>query len=180
MTGYGAFWSKNIDRGISVKEILNKGHKLGLIGGSDNHHGKPDISAVPSRFTNMNYPGGVAAVCCKSLSKKDVFQALSSRATYATTGERIILRFSVNSTPMGRIYTPEKGEQLTLSVFVGGTDDIRKIDVIKNGELFAVHEASGYLEQLEYTDIFECPVYYYIRVLQTDGAMAWSSPVWIE
>jgi hypothetical protein len=161
-------------------EILNEGHKLGIIGGSDNHHGKPDISAVPSRFTNMHYPGGVAAVCCESLSRDDIFTALKTRSVYATTGERIILRFSINGAEMGQVYNPEKGEELNITVFAGGTADIRRIDIIKNGELFSVHEASGYLEELQYTDVFNDAAYYYIRLLQTDGAMAWSSPIWVE
>jgi hypothetical protein len=177
---YGAFWSKNIDRGISVQEILDEGHMLGIIGGSDNHHGKPDISACPSRFTNMHYRGGIAGVMCEKLTRDNIFGAFKERSVYATTGERIILRFSINDINMGRTLKVKKGEEITLKVFAGGTEDIRRIDIIKNGKLFSIHEGSGYLEQIEYADTGGEKAYYYVRLMQIDGAMAWSSPIFVN
>jgi hypothetical protein len=34
--------------------------------------------------------------------------------------------------------------------------------------------------RLRWTDPAEQPAWYYIRAFQTDGEMAWSSPIWID
>jgi len=34
--------------------------------------------------------------------------------------------------------------------------------------------------RLSWTDERPGPAWYYVRVFQTDGEMAWSSPVWVD
>ncbi len=176
----GPLWTKDARRGLSVREILNKGARLGFIAGSDNHHGAPALSAVPSRFTNMHYPGGVAAVYAPELTREEIFKALKERRCYATTGERIIVEFYVNEAMMGAEI--ESGSTRHLEAKVIGTNRLRSIEVIKNGYTWAIHEAQGDAEVLSWKDKEkEREVdYYYLRVTQTDGAMAWSSPVYVR
>jgi hypothetical protein len=75
------------------------------------------------------------------------------------------------------------GGPYALSVNVVGTGPIRRIDVIHN-ETYAYNlEPTGKSSvRFSYVDPTPLPGEnrYYIRVLQEDGNIAWSSPVWVE
>ena len=69
-------------------------------------------------------------------------------------------------------------------VSVTGTAEIATVDIVRNNA--DVHTVTPKSESVsfEYLDktADECgapEVYYYVRVTQSDGEMAWSSPVWI-
>ncbi len=77
--------------------------------------------------------------------------------------------------------------------FVAGTSPIKEIEFIRNGKTFhtiqpksAHHEfAIDDMELLSkhvLSSTNERPpfVYYYLRAIQEDGHIAWSSPIWID
>lgn len=173
-------WTKDDHRGVSVREILDKGSRFGFIAGSDNHHGAPALSAVPSRFTNLHYPGGLAAVYAPKLTREEIFKALKERRCYATTGESMIVEFYLNGAMMGTEIKAGSARHLEAKVI--GTNRLRSVEIIKNGHIWAMHEAHGDAETLSWEDKGrEREVdYYYLRVIQADGAMAWSSPIYVR
>lgn len=69
-----------------------------------------------------------------------------------------------------------------LIVKVNGTDAIKQIDVIKNNKY--IHKVSPNRRDasFEYVDrsLGEGESYYYIRVEQVNGQLAWSSPIWVK
>ena len=68
-----------------------------------------------------------------------------------------------------------------LSVRVIGTEPIRQIDIIRNQEFVHNRQNLGRDVSLEFTDNEPGAGenYYYVRVQQADGQLAWSSPIWI-
>ena len=62
-----------------------------------------------------------------------------------------------------------------------GSAPIKQIDVVKNNQY--IHQVKpGKAEvQFEYVDTAIKPgsTYYYVRIEQTDGQLAWSSPIWL-
>jgi len=170
------------ETGQSAREVLNQGYRVGFIAASDNHNGAPGLSAKPSRFTNLTYSGGLAAVFAPELTREAIFDGLYDRRCYATTGERIYLNFRVNGEPMGSEIEAKRGEKLHYEITVGGTADIAKIELIKsNGsELLADYEESTYRELEGETKIPSSEDWFYVRVTQADRHMAWSSPVWVD
>ncbi len=63
-----------------------------------------------------------------------------------------------------------------------GTAPIARMDLIKNNKfLYAVTPNK---ETAEFTyqdkDAKKGESYYYVRLVQSDGQMAWSSPVWVK
>jgi len=80
-----------------VMAALRRGLRVGIVAGSDSHSGRPGGSAKEPRA----YRGGLCAVWAQKLTRRSLFEALVARRTYALTGARIILRFSVNGAPMG-------------------------------------------------------------------------------
>ena len=68
------------------------------------------------------------------------------------------------------------------SVRVMGTSPIQQIDVIKSGKFIYTIRPGEKLAHFELTDSEFGPgeSWYYARVLQEDGQLAWSSPMWVR
>ncbi len=118
-SGHGTFeWYGN--------RFLQNGFDVGFIGSSDDHTGHPGyIGMTHAQFA------GLAAVLAPTNSGEALFDALRARATYATTGERILLHATLGGAPMGRrIPVSEVGR---ISCRAMGTAPIASVDLIKNG-----------------------------------------------
>lgn len=183
---FGNRWplfSQNPER--FVQKALNRGCKLGFTGGTDTHISRP-ASNMPEFRRGIRYPkGGLTAIWAKELSRKCIFDALRTRSCYATTGERIIIKFSINDYPMGSIV--EKSclngcQAVTIETFVAGTERLEKVEIIKNNKIIHLKSTNDKFIEFKYVDkpnFKEGEVFYYLRVTQTDGNMAWSSPIWV-
>ncbi len=120
-SGHGTFdWFGN--------KYLANGFRVGFVGASDNHVGHPGYSGMTNRQL-----GGLAAVLADENTADAIFDGLRSRATYATTGERILLDATLNGVEMGR--EQEHSTIRTIDCSVHGTAPIDAIDVVKNGQL---------------------------------------------
>lgn len=164
----------------SVQTALAKGYKLGFIGSGDCHAGHPGYSDWLRWF--RSHHNGLAAVYAPQLSKQDIWQALWKRHCYATTGERIILDFKLNGYMMGEEIVLSKNEPRKIRVKIAGTGVIERVDLIRNNLQVYVHKGKSSKESFEYIDREDLrgEIFYYIRVIQKNGEMAWSSPIWIR
>ena len=154
-----------------MQQALARGHRFGFIGSSDNHNGEPGMPT-----------SGCAAVVADELSREAIFAGLASRQCYATTGARILLSVTVNGHGMGEEYTAPADEPRAIEVKVAGTSDIANIEVLKCNEVIQRVEPGepALVMRFEDTDELDGPTWYYVRVTQTDSAMAWSSPIWVD
>jgi hypothetical protein len=89
---------------------------------------------------------------------------------------------------------PELRERRQLSVTVHGTAPIEKIEIVRNNQEVFTHRGTSEDESFEWEDaqpfdgVAEPPAahwstpfcFYYLRVTQADGEIAWVSPVWIS
>jgi len=159
----------------SVQKAWEKGYRLGIIASSDNHTGTPG-----------NKGEGLAAVWAHDLTRKSLFEAFSQRRCYGTTGARIILDFRLNGHMMGEVLTLKNNRNRKISVLAAGTAPVEKIEVLRNNHIVYLHVGSGTVERFEWEDESggkPLPFggeFYYIRVTQMDGEMAWSSPIWLS
>ncbi len=175
----------------SYQYAWHQGHKIGVIGSSDNHTGRPGLN----NFTaEIQHASGLAVVLAKGNNREDIWDAFQNRRTYATTGTRILLDFSSDGHLMGDEYT--SSQPPVLSVKVAGTNKIVTVEIVK-------HDSKGYqtistkrpdsdICVFQHTDKdFSEDSFYYVRVSQVDefkrGAwayptneMAWSSPIWVN
>ena len=113
-----------------ARNYLRQGHQVGFVAASDNHLSQPGYSAPQGG--SLSQRGGLAAVRAQSYTRDALFDALRRRAAYATTGERMILDFTVNGAPMGS--RTAFAEERRLAGRVIGTAPIDHIVVVKNGE----------------------------------------------
>ncbi|NOZ23721.1 MAG: CehA/McbA family metallohydrolase [Planctomycetes bacterium] len=181
------------ERGVSVQEALAEGKRLGIIAGSDNHDGRPGRSGegagTKSRYGNLTYKAGLTAVYAEQLSRQAIFAALKARRCYGTTGARITVDFRVNGRWMGEEIAP--ADPRDISGFVVGADKIDRIEIIRNNETVHADRPEGAAARLQWTD--KAPfdsialrpeggtpfAFYYLRVVQADGEIAWTSPIWL-
>jgi len=69
-----------------------------------------------------------------------------------------------------------------LDIHVIGTNTLARIDILKDSEVVEMLRPGGQ----EYRGTWADPKpargvhYYYVRVRQSDGELAWSSPMWVD
>jgi hypothetical protein len=157
------------------------GRRVGVIGSSDEH------SAQPGRKH-----GGLTAVWSDELTREGIFDALLARHCYATTGERILMDFSVDAIQMGDTGRKKKGEVLSIHLEVWGTATLLRAEILRHR--FGIDDGFETIcseypspESMDFSVVLEDKLIsncmYYARITQeplTWPGMAWSSPVWID
>jgi len=177
-----------------VQRALAIGWRAGFTAGGDMHGAHPGDD-VTRGHGPATYRPGLTALWAAERTREAVFRALRDRRTVATTGARIVVQFAVNGRPMGsEIPLSEAPGERVIAVEVNGTAPIDRIEVVRNNA--DVHTVAGsrtadvaftWRDDAPFSDlaITDAPfspepfLFYYLRVTQADGQMAWASPVWI-
>ena len=164
-----------------MQDALEKGYRLGIIAGSDTHTSQPGFS---NRLRLKNaWRGGLACVWAKTFDREGIFKALWERRCYGTTGARIILDFSLNDAPMGSEIRLNESTGRKLKVQAEACSPVRKVVIIKNAREIHMDEPGRESVSFEWLDSSgreRESDYYYVRLIQDDGEMAWSSPIWVD
>ncbi len=178
--------------GHHVKDALDRGYTVGFTAGGDTHDAAPGIGHTYNghvgTFENRRWKNatsrrrpGLQGVWADDLTRESVFEAMFDRRTYGTTGARIIVKSKLNDTPMGTVFPVRPKGPWTYSAEAVGTAPIERLEVVRNAE--TVHDVSPGEESVEIAFEDTNPpagaLYYYLRLTQTDGHMAWSSPHFI-
>jgi len=173
---------------MTVNEILQTGAKLGFTGGGDCHEGRVGFvqedaagqGKVPHTFSgNIPYRCGMTAALMESLDRASLIKAIRNRRTYATTGARILLDFTAAGHQMG---TVGQAESVECHVLIHAVEPIILVEIVKDGQVAWQKQLHDLDAELSWHDPAgpQAEHYYYLRVTQADGHMAWSSPVWIR
>lgn len=109
---------------------LRNGHQVGFTAATDDHLAQPGYSSI--RGSSLSQATGLGAVLATEKSRDGIFDAMKDLSTYATTGERMILEFSVNGARMGQRIPFTEDRQIQGRII--GTSPIDEITVFKNGE----------------------------------------------
>jgi len=164
------------EEGHFVRDALSRGYKLGIIGSGDTHDGHPGQRSINAPVT------GILGVYASELTREAVWEAFRKRRVYGTSGPKIILNFRVCDSPMGSEVNWAASKGPIPIVFRSVCcDKIDRIEIIRNGIPIFREKGEDVFIQLLIEDP-EPPKgtsWYYARVLQKDGNMAWSSPVWV-
>ena len=146
-----------------VWNALEKGYRLGFECSSDH------IS------THMSY----AVLLTDDISRQGVIDAFRKRHSYGAT-DNIILVVRSGEHVMGDEF--ETAERPTLDIVVHGTAPIAKLHVIRDNKYVYTTEPQEREVKRRYTDMAATAGkthYYYVRIEQADGNLAWASPMWI-
>ena len=106
----------------TIEYQLAQKRRFGFVASSDNHRGYPGA-----------YGEGVLGVWARELSPQALFEAFRARRTYASTGARIALEFTLNGRPMGSELAETTDREIDIRV--EAQDAIDSIEVIRNGRV---------------------------------------------
>ena len=180
-----------------VQRALALGWRVGFTAGGDDHQAHPG-DETPRRPPPARLGAGLMAVRAPARTRERIWEGLWGRNCYGTTGARMIVDFSLAGAPMGSELRladrPELATRRRIAVTVHGTAMIEKIEVVRNNEDAFTHGGSSEDESFEWDDtaafdeIALPPAphwpsrfcFYYLRVTQADGQMAWASPIWVS
>ncbi len=143
-----------------------KGYKLGVQVASDH------------LSTHYSY----ACTIAEDFTREGLLDAMKQRHNYGAT-DNIVLDYRLEAN--GRQYLQgdilEADGAFRLSVKILGTAPIRQIDIIKNQEFLYTRQKLPQDVAFTYEDATKAAGedFYYVRVQQNDGNVAWSSPIWV-
>ncbi len=146
-----------------IWNALKKGYRLGFQSSSDH------VS------THMSY----AVVLTDDVSRQGIIDAFKQRHCYAAT-DNIILVVRSGDHLMGETFATKAKPKL--EILAHGTAPIAKVHVIRDNSYAFSTEPKREEVSLSYSDDDAQPGeshYYYVRIQQADGNLAWGSPLWI-
>lgn len=149
------------DNGL-YQNALTRGHKLGVWANSDH------IS------THTSYGG----VYVRDFTREGIIEGLNARRTIAAT-DKIFVQFTCNDHLLGTEIEITGKPQLAWKI--EGTAEISRVTLVRNEEDYQQWMPKSKTHEFIWTD--ESPSLaenrYYLRIEQSDGNMAWSSPIWV-
>ena len=178
----------------ALQKALQRNCRFGFVaGGLDDR----DVYSELYDSDQEQYSPGLTAIIAPTHTRDALIEALYQRSCYATTGERMIVGLYLAGLQMGKeVSTADKpGLAINrhLSGYVAGTTKLQTVEIIRNGKVIQTFEPDTYFLEFAYDDMIplekvviptkdkKAPfVYYYLRVTQEDGHMAWSSPIWVD
>lgn len=178
----------------AIVSALMKNHRFGFVAGGLDDRG---IYSGLYESDQVQYTSGLTAVLADAHTRTSILDALYARHCYATTGERMIMGLSIAGKIMGSeissLDKPGLHMNRHIEGFIAGTAPLVRVEIIRNGKLLAGFDPVGTTYDFEFDDMdalstislkgegSEPPfTFYYIRALQENGHIAWSSPIWID
>ncbi len=124
-----------------------------------------------------------ACVVVEEFTRKGIVDAMRKRHTYAATDSIVIdyrMETSGGEAMMGDSVTSSAPPKLKARIL--GTGAIKRVDLIRNNAYIHRIEPNAKEASLEFADAnpVDGKSYYYVRVEQADGQLAWSSPIWVR
>ena len=142
-----------------------------------------DSGTVIGVIASPDHGGGVGKACvwAEELSRKAILEAIRKRHTFGTTAARVVLEVRVDGHLMGEKVAEPVGDEVEVRIRARCPAPIRRIEVCRNGEFVYANEPGAREADLTFLDTspVEGRSYYYVRLIQTDDEIAWSSPVWL-
>jgi len=128
-----------------------------------------------------SHRSGLTGVLASAVTREAVFEALADRRCYATSGAKIGIWFEVNGRPMGEEIPVT--ESVPFRLVVQATAEIESLALVTNNGREIPLEAGSM--NVDAHGTLPAPpdgrwAYYYARIIQVDGHVAWSSPIWLD
>jgi len=119
-----------------AEEAMRRGMVVGIVAQSDDHTGRPGLSAplrpLARDFATFDVYGGYTGICAEELTREGIWEALRARHCYATTGQRILLDVRCGDRMMGDVV--EDAEDVRFSVRAVGTAPLLDVEVRRDAE----------------------------------------------
>ena len=152
-----------------AKPMLDRGLRFGFIANSDSHgllwHHGECRKRDPFRT-------GLTAVLASERTREAILDAIRSRRCYATSGAKILLDVRADGHPMGSEVA--NAGPAEVHVRAVGTTDVDCVELVTPQGVVASEQPRS--PSVTFVSSVSAS-YVYCRVTQSDGEMAWSSPI---
>lgn len=162
---------------------LQKGWHVGALGDQDNHG--PYYGDLRSSDGDIYLTGALA----EELTKPKILEAIRAHRTYAfetnPANDRIYLdSFKVDGHWMGEIFD-DTDAHVTLEIAAHSAPAtntrFRQAQLYRNGYLLAWKNLSTAAFTWTFEDVASTgPHYYHVKLVQEDGDLLWTSPIWVN
>ena len=152
-----------------VWSAWERGWRIGLLSNSDHES------------THQSY----ACVWAAELTNTAVLDAIKQRRSYAAT-DNIVLQFEATSNgaqkvKMGGEFAASAAP--SLSFRASSTAPVDSLEIVRSGEVVYSSKPGTSTVALDFRDE-DAPgdgwAHYHVRIVQRDGQIAWSSPIWVD
>ena len=145
-----------------VWNAFSKGYKFGFQASSDH------IS------THISY----AVAYAEKPTREAIFDAFRKRHVYGAT-DNIVVDVRSGEHMMGDSFTTPQAPRV--HIMAQGTDKIARVIVIKDNKVVDTITPGTQKVDIQWMDADARPgeSYYYVRFEQSDGQLAWASPMWV-
>lgn len=138
-----------------IWDALDKGYRVGIVGNSDGHKGRPGASYPGASFFGSQ--GGLTCFLAAQLDRDHIFDSMRRRHHFATTGNRLLLDVTVLTEQPATLFLKKApttsadvvatqrlmmgdiaqvvDDWVTLELGVVGSAPIERVDVFKGREL---------------------------------------------
>lgn len=150
-------------------QALDKGWHVAPSNGQDNHKGKWGDSNTTR-----------TVVIANQLSRSSIFEAIDDLMVYSTEDDNFEVYYTANDLPMGSTFADEP-ETIRFSVNMNDPDlgdNISTLEVISSGGIVAYSKTIGTNSSSIEFEIPNNSAYYYLRIVQADGEIIVTAPVW--
>ncbi|MCK4716012.1 MAG: DUF3604 domain-containing protein [Candidatus Marinimicrobia bacterium] len=165
--------------GYFVQDGFKQDLVFGIVGGTDGHglkwhHG---ISRKQAEWET-----GLTAIITRENTIESFFDALKHRRVYATSGAPIQIDFRINDQFMGSVIETIDVPEISLNIL--GSGKLHYVYIVRDNQNILVlgkdrEEGKGVKRTYVDNDLQPGKHWYYVRVVQEDGEMAWTSPIWV-
>ena len=152
-----------------VWSAWKKGWRMGLLSNSDHES------------THQSY----ACVWAAELTNTAILDAIKQRRSYAAT-DNIVLQFEADESGAG---TVKMGGELAASIppalrfRASATAPVDSLEIVRSGEVVYSAKPGTSIVEVDFRDQ-DAPsdnsAHYHVRIVQRDGQIAWSSPIWVD
>jgi hypothetical protein len=161
------YYSNDGNKGY-YDEALIRNWKIGALGSEDNHYGT---------WGNLN--DHRMAILANANTREEIYSALKAKRFYSTLDKNIALSFKINGNEMGSTLLPGTyGIQILASD--GDGELFTQVQLLKNGSVVNTWRPNSATPDISSAISSANNDYYYVRVRQSDGDEAVSSPIWIS
>ncbi|MEO1266454.1 MAG: DUF3604 domain-containing protein [Myxococcota bacterium] len=175
---------QNVLRSHMIRRQLEAGQRFGFVGGSDGHGLLWHHGISRQRDSHRT---GLTGVWLQALGRRAIMDALRARRTWATSGARMALGFSIEGHWMGSILPGPPQGTLQVKVYCSASEPLRELAVLghtTDGIRIMAH-ADGAVGQptwrgtipIQSADMVPQRPLVYVRAVGSGGDVAWASPI---
>ena len=169
---------KGEKKGQHVIDALNKGYKFGFIGSGDIHDGRPGDSLHQYQKTagySLLYKQGLAAVYAPQLNRRNIYDAVKNRYTYAANTRNIYVDMKIDGAIIGS--DVKAAPSHTIKLCVASTNPLIDIKLIGSNGVIHDFKPKKNTNVYNFKDSITInSKFCYLRVSAKNNDMAWVSP----